>query len=78
MFGNNIDPLALEKISRLINSPGGNELKKQLKNIDRDSLMKMFGQLNVSKKDIENFSDKIKETSQEDLLNEILKKVRKE
>lgn len=77
LFENGIDRLALEKISQMLNSPKGNELKKQLENIDKDSLVKMFNNLNISQNDVENFSEKIRNTSQEELLNEISRKLRR-
>ena len=73
-FGKNIDPVVLQKISKMIDSGKGMELKKQLQNVDKEALINMFSKLNISQKDISDVSERIKNLSQDELLNEISKK----
>ena len=51
-FNNNFDPEVLQKLSKLLSSAKGNELKQQLGSLDKDAVLKKFSQLNISHNDI--------------------------
>jgi len=74
IFGKDVDTATLEKISQLINSSQGQNLKKQLQNIDKETLINMFTKMNITQKDVTEASEKIKKLSQDELIREILKK----
>ena len=72
-FNNNFDPEVLQKLSKLLSSAKGNELKQQLGSLDKDALLKKFSQLNISHNDINGITEKIKNLSNEDIFNLLIK-----
>lgn len=72
-FNNNFDPEVLQKLSKFLSSAKGNELKQQLGSLDKDALLKKFSQLNISHNDINGITEKIKNLSNEDIFNLLIK-----
>ncbi len=77
ILGKNIDPEVLQKIADVLKTPEGNKLKSQMQNVDKESLMKLLTQMNMSQQDIVEASNKIKELSQAELMNKIFEKLRR-
>lgn len=77
ILGKNIDPEVLQKIADVLKTPEGNKLKSQMQNVDKESLMNLLTQMNMSQQDIVEASNKIKELSQAELMNKIFEKLRR-
>lgn len=77
ILGKNIDPEVLQKIADVLKTPEGNKLKSQMQNVDKESLMNLLTQMNMSQQDIVEAGNKIKELSQAELMNKIFEKLRR-
>lgn len=72
----NISNETSNKIKQLLNTADSNELKEKMGKIDPDMLMGLFKQINPSEADIKKAEEKIKSMSKDELLGEIMKKLK--
>ncbi len=77
MFNNSFDQSVMQKLSALLNSPKGNELKQNLNSINKDDLYNTFLKLNVSQEDINAAAKKINSLSNEEIIS-IISRIRGE
>ena len=72
----NISNETSNKIKQLLNTTDSNELKEKMGKIDPDMLMGLFKQINPSEADIKKTEEKIESMSKDELLGEIMKKLK--
>lgn len=72
----NISNETSNKIKEMLNHPDSQGLKNQIEKLDRNMIFQFIRQINPSETDIKMAEEKIKHMSQEELFDEIMKKLK--
>ena len=72
----NISPETSKIILDLLKHPDAINLKNKMGNIDQNKLFELFRQINPSDADVKMAEEKIKSMSKEELIGEVLKKMK--
>lgn len=72
----NISNETSKKIMELLNHPDANALKTKMSKVDQNKLFELFKQINPTETDIKNAEEKIKGMSKDELIVEVMKKLK--
>ena len=72
----NISNETSKKIMELLNHPDANVLKTKMSKVDQNKLFELFKQINPTETDIKNAEEKIKGMSKDELIVEVMKKLK--
>ena len=72
----NISNETSNKIREILDTSGSKEIKEKMSKIDPNILLSLFRQINPSEADIKKAEEKIKTMSKDELLGEIMKKLK--
>lgn len=72
----NISGDTSKKLIEMLNNPNAQELRNKIGSIDSDKLMALFKQLNPSEADIKRAEEKIKSMSKDEMVSELIKKLK--
>lgn len=72
----NISNETSNKILQILNHPNSKGLKEKMENIDPKVVLEMLKQMNPSENDFKRAEEKIKGMSKEELLGEVMKKLK--